>query len=34
MTQTARQTRDTSPRAAGPAGPQFEAKVATHCFSD
>ena len=30
MTQTARQTRDTSPRAAGPASPQFEAKVATH----
>lgn len=30
MTQTPRQTRDTSPRAAGPAGPQFEAKVATH----
>ena len=30
MTQTPRQTRDTSPRASGPAGPQFEAKVATH----
>jgi len=30
MKKTPRQMRDTSPRASGPAGSQFEAKVATH----
>ncbi|UXN58101.1 hypothetical protein [Phyllobacterium zundukense] len=30
MTEATRPKKDTSPRAAGPAGPQFEAKVATH----
>lgn len=30
MTRTPQPKKDTSPRAAGPAGPQFEAKVATH----
>lgn len=30
MARTAEPKKDTSPRAAGPAGPQFEAKVATH----
>lgn len=30
MTEDPRPKKDTSPRAAGPAGPQFEAKVATH----
>jgi hypothetical protein len=30
MARTAEPKTDTSPRAAGPAGPQFEAKVATH----
>ncbi len=30
MTEATQPKKDTSPRAAGPAGPQFEAKVATH----
>src|SRR5215218_8137728 len=30
MTQATQPKKDTSPRAGGPAGPQFEAKVATH----
>jgi hypothetical protein len=30
MTEDSQAKKDTSPRAAGPAGPQFEAKVATH----
>lgn len=30
MTEATQPKKDTSPRAGGPAGPQFEARVATH----